>query len=263
MLKRIACYSFANALCKRSVTGHAFQQFDLMFVGSGGSSPQRYRGLPSSMLMLGGENWIFDVGEGTMRQLSHKYGQSSMTTTKVFITHMHMDHIMGLASLIASSTLRPNNNSAPVDVYGPVGLHRFLCEIMQSTETSQHFNVHVHELAYTYEDEMRLWNTTSPANKPPLITTTTAYKVPNSLWKHRKYEKDGVVGGADQWTDAQRKFQQGIKRSLVYSKPLSGNSNNTRDAQFWSLVDSPRVLLRVCSRGCLWLCLCFVSNRLL
>lgn len=67
-------------------SSHAFQQFDIMSVGAGGSAAQRFRGLPSTMLNLGGENWIFDVGEGTLRQLVQKYGHSVMDTTRVFIS---------------------------------------------------------------------------------------------------------------------------------------------------------------------------------
>jgi len=70
----------------RHASSHAFQQFDIMSIGSGGSAAQRFRGLPSTMFNLGGENWIFDVGEGTLRQLSQKFGQSVMDTTRIFIS---------------------------------------------------------------------------------------------------------------------------------------------------------------------------------
>lgn len=85
-MARAPLSSEANTDSTRSRLSHAFQQFDVMSVGSGGSAAQRFRGLPSTIVNLGGENWIFDAGEGTLRQLVQKFGQSVTDTTRVFIS---------------------------------------------------------------------------------------------------------------------------------------------------------------------------------
>jgi hypothetical protein len=89
--RKLFRFGFARATFSDEVSGlaaspHAFQMFDVMSVGSGGSAAQRFRGLPSTMVNLGGENWVFDVGEGTLRQLVQKYGQSVLDTTRIFIS---------------------------------------------------------------------------------------------------------------------------------------------------------------------------------
>jgi len=86
--RRVSAVANVTRWCSTSseVALHAYGQFDLVVIGSGGSAPQRYRGLPSSALRLGGENWIFDCGEGSMRQMSTIPGLTSMDTTKVFIS---------------------------------------------------------------------------------------------------------------------------------------------------------------------------------
>lgn len=47
---------------------HCFPSFNLMFIGTGASPPTKLRGSPSTILHLGSENFLFDAGEGTMRQ---------------------------------------------------------------------------------------------------------------------------------------------------------------------------------------------------
>lgn len=199
-----------NAKSGVKTTSHAYPIFDITSIGSGGSAPQRYRGLPSTLLSLGGENWVFDAGEGTLRQMAQKHGASSIETSRIFITHMHMDHVLGLASLVASSTLRPNNLTNSLHVYGPMGLHRFLCEIYNSTETILHFNVVVHEMVYDEVDEFILWNPDS------VIPTSfnqnrTRNRIPHSRWKSRDYERTNQMFSV---TEAQKKYMSEYRSKL-------------------------------------------------
>jgi ribonuclease Z len=69
------------------------------------------------------EIWLFDCGEGTQHQFLRSNLKSSQLT-KIFITHLHGDHIFGLMGLLASSGLAGNAQS--VDIYGPLGLEDYL-----------------------------------------------------------------------------------------------------------------------------------------
>lgn len=50
--------------------------------------------------------------------------------TKVFISHLHGDHLFGLPGLLCTVSLNsnpdPQQNLSCVDIYGPRGLRRFL-----------------------------------------------------------------------------------------------------------------------------------------
>lgn len=69
----------------------------LTFLGTGGGAPSLQRNVTSIAFTraLSGETWLFDCGEGTQLQFmrsSLKPGKLD----KIFITHLHGDHIFGL-----------------------------------------------------------------------------------------------------------------------------------------------------------------------
>jgi len=69
-------------------------------------------------VQMPGEVVMFDCGEGTQRQLMHS-SVSFMKIKKIFISHLHADHFLGLAGLIQSMSL--NGREDEVTVYGPSG----------------------------------------------------------------------------------------------------------------------------------------------
>jgi len=67
---------------------------------------------------INSEVLLFDCGEGTQKQLIQS-DLSFMDITKLFISHFHGDHILGLPGLIQSMQL--NNREKPLYIYGPTG----------------------------------------------------------------------------------------------------------------------------------------------
>ena len=63
---------------------------------------------------------MFDCGEGTQRQLIYAK-ISPMKISKIFITHFHGDHILGLPGLIQSMNFRGRDKK--LTIYGPKGLN--------------------------------------------------------------------------------------------------------------------------------------------
>ncbi|HUA12288.1 MAG TPA: ribonuclease Z [Solirubrobacteraceae bacterium] len=93
-------------------------ELSIFFAGTGGSVPSRGRGLPAIVVQRGGERLLFDCGEGTQRQLLRSIGLPDFE--RVFITHFHADHWLGLPGMLKTFALR--ERSAPLTVYGPPGL---------------------------------------------------------------------------------------------------------------------------------------------
>jgi ribonuclease Z len=89
-----------------------------MFAGTAGSVPSARRGLPALLVRFGSERILIDCGEGTQRQLTRSSGLVELTD--IFITHMHLDHWLGLPGLLKSLDLR--DRERPLQIYGPPGL---------------------------------------------------------------------------------------------------------------------------------------------
>ena len=89
----------------------------LFFAGTSASAPSARRGMPSVLVRRGGDRILFDCGEGTQRQLVRSVGLPEIGD--VFITHLHVDHWLGLPGMLKSFDLR--DRDAPLAVYGPPG----------------------------------------------------------------------------------------------------------------------------------------------
>ena len=102
------------------------------FLGTSSGVPTRNRNVSSLALRLPqrSELWLFDCGEGTQ----HQFLQSNLRLSqikKIFITHMHGDHIYGLPGLLASLGLA--GNSSGVEIYGPSQIKGYLDGVLQSS----------------------------------------------------------------------------------------------------------------------------------
>jgi ribonuclease Z len=99
-------------------------EFSVMFAGTAGSVPSARRGLPAFLVRRGAERILIDCGEGTQRQLVRSVGLSDLTD--IFITHLHVDHWLGLPGLLQTFNLRDRDR--PLSIHGPEGI----AELMRS-----------------------------------------------------------------------------------------------------------------------------------
>lgn len=117
--------------------------------------PTRQRNVAGVALQLPqrGEWWLFDCGEGTQHQILRSSTLSLGQLTRIFITHMHGDHLFGLPGLLATGRLAGGGRGA--QVYGPVGLSEYLHACWRSTAAEAEFPVEIHELksGEVYRDE--------------------------------------------------------------------------------------------------------------
>ena len=90
----------------------------IFFAGTAGSAPTARRGLPALLVRRGGDRLLFDCGEGTQRQLVRSVGLPEIGD--VFISHLHVDHWLGLPGMLKTFDLR--DRSLPLTVHGPAPL---------------------------------------------------------------------------------------------------------------------------------------------
>ena len=105
------------------------------FLGTGAGSPSKQRNVSSLPLRLLEERnaiWLFDVGEATQHQILNTTIRPRKIE-KIFITHLHGDHIFGLPGLLSSRSFQGGNE--PLTIYGPVGIKEFVQTTLRVSES--------------------------------------------------------------------------------------------------------------------------------
>lgn len=104
----------------------------LVLLGTvGGPRASRYRAGPASLVQAGNQVYLVDCGDGTSQRLAAS-GLSPSDVGKVFLTHLHFDHIAGLGPLLVYNWLgQTSKNVRPVDIYGPPGISAYVADTLQ------------------------------------------------------------------------------------------------------------------------------------
>ncbi|MFN5514700.1 MAG: ribonuclease Z [Cyanobacteriota bacterium] len=115
---------------------------EITFLGTSSGVPTRSRNVSSIALRLPqrAEVWLFDCGEGTQHQLLRSEVKISQIS-RIFITHLHGDHIFGLMGLLASCGLAGAGQA--LTLYGPPGLEDYLqaCAKLSATHLMNRIQV--------------------------------------------------------------------------------------------------------------------------
>jgi ribonuclease Z len=113
----------------------------LIFLGTSAAAPTPNRGLSSIALVRGSELIIFDAGEGMQRNFI-KAGLGMNRKMKIFITHMHADHCVGLLGLLQTMSLQGRQRH--VDIYGQPQVAEFIKENMRIINFRLTFDINIH-----------------------------------------------------------------------------------------------------------------------
>ena len=100
---------------------------ELIFLGTSAGVPTRARNVTAILLNLQHPTraglWLFDCGEGTQHQMLRTAFHPGKLD-KIFITHLHGDHLFGLPGLLCSRSMA--GNMQPLHIYGPQGIREFV-----------------------------------------------------------------------------------------------------------------------------------------
>ncbi len=104
------------------------------FLGTSSGVPTRARNVSAVALRLPqrAELWLFDCGEGTQHQFLRSDLRVSQLS-RIFVTHMHGDHVFGLPGLLASLGLA--GTCSGIDLYGPDPLRDYLEGVLRTSST--------------------------------------------------------------------------------------------------------------------------------
>jgi len=95
----------------------------LVFLGTSAAQPTENRGLSCICLERNGEILMFDAGEST--QISYmKSGLGWNKKMKIFVTHLHGDHCVGILGLL--QTMSMQNRTETLEIFGPSGIDEFI-----------------------------------------------------------------------------------------------------------------------------------------
>lgn len=98
----------------------------LHFLGTGAGMPSKERNTSALMMKLleeRGSMWLFDCGEATQHQILYTT-LKPRKIEKIFVTHLHGDHIYGLPGLLGSRSFQGGEEL--LTIYGPPGLREWI-----------------------------------------------------------------------------------------------------------------------------------------
>jgi len=154
----------------------------LTFLGTAGSWPTKERSASAVALDLEKELLLLDCGEGTQRQFFQS-SVSFMRVRRIFITHFHGDHFLGLPGLIQSMSL--NHREHPLDIYGPADAPEMVGRALRLGYFTLRFPVEVHALGAGATVELDGYRVRTAAADHPV--PSLAYRI----------EEDGKRGRFD------------------------------------------------------------------
>ena len=108
-------------------------------LGTGGGPPARpNRAGIATLVEAGDGRFLFDAGRGLMEQLV-RAGLPMDAVSKLFITHLHSDHVIDIPDLMLSPWSAPSARTVPLEVWGPRGTRG----MMQHLQQAFTFDIHV------------------------------------------------------------------------------------------------------------------------
>ena len=159
----------------------------IVMLGTGTPIPDPDRMGPSVAVIVDSVSYLFDAGTGVVRRAAAAArtgiaGLRMPALQRVFLTHLHSDHTLGLADVLFTPWIQ--GRTAPLELYGPPGTQRLITGVLDGNDEDIHerlassggpsangWKANVHEIAagVVYHDAR---------------VTIRAFEVPHSEWKY-------------------------------------------------------------------------------
>lgn len=191
----------------------------IIMLGTGTPIPDPDRSGPGVAIVVDSVAYLFDAGTGVVRRAAAAgrngvrpfgavlpNGQPSPRFNRVFLTHLHSDHTLGLADVIFTPWIQ--GRVTPLDVYGPPGTQRLVKGILDGN--AEDINERLHAFGGPVTDG---WNAVVHEISEGVVfkdsrITVTAFAVPHADWKYafgyriQTPDRTIVLSGDDRPNDA-------------------------------------------------------------
>ncbi|WP_313430669.1 ribonuclease Z [Siminovitchia terrae] len=188
---------------------------NLLFLGTGAGVPAKLRNVSALALMLLEERnavWLFDCGEATQHQILHT-SLKPRKIEKIFITHLHGDHIFGLPGLLGSRSFQ--GGTSELTVYGPKGIREFLEVSLKVSGTHLKYPLTIIEFAdgTIFED-----------SQFKIEALLLDHAVPSFGFRITEKDKQGTL-------DAKKLLEAGIPPGPIYKRLKDGETVTLDDGR--------------------------------
>jgi len=119
---------------------------DLTILGCSSQQPTRFRNHGAYLLRWNGEGLLFDPGEGTQRQFIFA-DIAPPCVTRIFISHFHGDHCLGLGSMLMRLNL--DKVTHPIHCYYPASGKKYFDRLRYSCIYRENIRVVEHPVRET------------------------------------------------------------------------------------------------------------------
>jgi ribonuclease Z len=128
---------------------------EIVFLGTGAGVPAKKRNVSSLAIQLlqeRGATWLFDCGEATQHQILHT-SIRPRRIEKIFVTHLHGDHLFGLPGLLGSRSFQ--GGETELTIYGPEGIKEFISVSLKISHTHLRYPLKIVEITdgIIFEDD--------------------------------------------------------------------------------------------------------------
>lgn len=92
----------------------------------------------TTLVEAGGEKFLFDCGRGVLLRMAEA-GIPTDAVTKVFLTHLHSDHVVDLPDMLLTPWAGRTARKVPLEVWGPEGT----VDMMDNLQKAFAFDIHI------------------------------------------------------------------------------------------------------------------------
>ncbi|AYK07397.1 ribonuclease Z [Brevibacillus laterosporus] len=169
----------------------------IVFLGTSSGAPTTKRNVSGIGLRLmdRGAWWLIDCGEGTQHQIMRSVLNISQLE-KIFITHLHGDHLYGLIGMLASRSLR-GAETGGITLYGPKGIDEYVQAIMRISPVHLQYPliIKVVEEGIIYEDDTIVVEAAKVKHRVPAFAYSMTEKPRPGSFKIELAKEAGIPKG--------------------------------------------------------------------